>query len=430
MIKVLYVIAGDTSFDEMLYIDQFISQLNHRTVKSHLLVPTLPASQVTLQDRSTEITVAKPGYGEEDWQELLDSYEPQIIILCDAGFMLAENAPQLSYLQAEWLTEVPCVVAVMDFRLNLLKTKDDQLALKPYVLQQVTPPHVLDYDFLIKVCPPHDAIATDNPKLFQWGTQDLLSSLSIYNIRQEVRMQLGCKEDARLITLVFPIENSLLAMDRGLFAHFSIVIETLIYYLNQLEDNCVLAIINMPPPFEDYDFDNVQVRFFPTLDLPLLTDLLKSTELVITESLTYPGLSMSALRDIPCITMGSSLSLTEDNTFSHAFETLDPFVQMKLDVLKAESPELIFPYLSFPSVLKHPWPRTELYRDRNFYYLADLFDAEKTTRLLSELLNGGPYKDLFTSELSQFRQQKLDLSQDAEQIIRTLVTAPPRHLGL
>ncbi len=430
MIKVLYVVAGDTSFDEMLYLDQFISQLDHRTIENHVLVPTLPAAQITLQERRTILTQAKPGFGHEEWQELLADYEPQIVIICDPAVVLTEDAENLSYLSPHWLDDIPCVVAVMDFRMSLLKTPEGHLALKQYILGGVTPPHTMDYDFLIKVCPPHDAIETQSPKLFQWGTQDLLSSLSIYNIRQDVRMQLGCKEDSRLITLVFPIENSLMASEKGLFEHFSILIETVIYYLNQLEDDCVLAVINMPPPFEDYDFDNVQVRFFPTLDLSLLNNLLKSTELFLTESLTYPGLSQSALRDIPGITFGSSLSLNAAGEFEYAFENLHPFLQMKLDVLKEENPELLFPYLSFPSHYKGDWLQTELFREKNLFYLADLFDADKSIRMIRELLNGGAYLDQFKTELQNFRQKKLELTQDAESIIRTLVTAPPRHLGL
>lgn len=434
MIKILYVIAGDLSFDEMLYVDQFIGQLNHRMVENRLLVPPLPASQVTIQDRSTEIITANPGFSYEDWQALLAEYEPQIVILCDTAIMLSEDALHLSYMDPDWLEDIPCVVAVMDFRMNVLKDRDGKLALKEYVLKGTPPPYALAYDFLIKVCPPHDAIATENPKLFQWGTQNAMAGLSLYTVREEVRLQLGCRPDSRLISLVFPIENSLMAAEKGLFAHFGIVIETVIHYLNQLEEDCLLAVVNMPPPFEDYDFDNVQIRFFPTLDLPLLNNLLKSSELLLTESLTYPGLSLSALQDIPVITFGSSLSLAThadgSHTFKHAFKTLDPFAQMKLDMLATENPDLIFPYLSFPVELSHAWPQTELYQNRNLFYLADLFDIEKTHRLISQLLNGGDYLDAFKHQLQDFRQKKLDLTQDAETIIRTLVTAPPRHLGL
>lgn len=434
MIKILYVIAGGMSFDEMLYVDQFIGQLNHRTVENRLLVPPLPASQVTIQDRRTEIITVNPGFNEEDWQSLLTDYEPQIVILCDAAVMLSEDAFNMSYMDPDWLEKIPCVVAVLDFRMNVLKTPEGKLALKEYVLQGITPPYALEYDFLIKVCPPHDAIATENPKLFQWGTQNAMAGLAMYSVREDVRLQLGCRPDSRLVTLVFPIENSLMAAERGLFAHFGIVIETVIHYLNQLEDDCLLAVVNMPPPFEDYDFDNVQIRFFPILDLPLLNNLLRSSELMITESLTYPGLSLSALQDIPVITFGSSLSLAfnEDgsHTFKHAFKTLDPFAQMKLDVIASEDPDSIFPYISFPMELSHPWPQTELYQNHNLFYLADLFDLEKTHTLISQLLNGGDYLDAFQQQLKDFRQKKLDLTQDAEVIIRTLVTAPPRHLGL
>jgi len=428
MIKVLYVLAGDTSFDEMIFLDAFINQLPGETIKNHILAPSLPMVHVALQNRSTEITAATPGFDYEDWSKLLKEFEPQVVILCDPYIMLTEEASDLTYIETEWLDDIPCVVAVMDFRANILRTPDDQLALNDFILAGETPPAVLDYDFLIKICPPHDAIPTQNPKLFQWGCQDQMSSLAVYAERDEVRNQLGCKANARLVTLVFPIESALMAMEKGLTAHFPVVVEMLIYYLNQLDGDYLLSVINMPPPFEDYEFDNVQIRFFPTLDQYLLNGLFKATELFICESLSYPGLALSTVRDIPTLALGCSVGLDAEENIVHKLGELSPFIQLKLDSLKAENPDSLFPFISFPSRLRHSWPQTELFRDHFMFYLADLFNEARTLQLLKELLHGGPALETFQSELQAYRQRKLDLTQDADNIIRKLVTAPPRHL--
>ncbi len=427
MIKVLYLIAGDMSFDEMLFLDAFINQLPMRNVKNHLLVPTLPLTQVTLQNRNVEFTVAKPGFGYEEWSQLLKDFDPQIVILVDPYVLLVPDAPDLTYVELEWLDEVKGIIAVMDFRANLLKTTDDQLAFAPYVLAGEEPPFVLDYDFMIKVCPPHDSGPTKNPKLLQWGCQDQMSSLAIYSVRDEVRNQLGCPPDARVITMVFPIENTLMALEKNLAPHFPVMVETLIHYFNQLEGNYLLAVVNMPPPFEDFDFDNVQVRFFPTLDMELLGNLFKATELFLTESLTYPGLVFSALRDIPGISFGSSLGLDADGNLMPAVE-LSPLLQMKLEALKEVAPEAIFPFISFPSHLQSAWPRSPIFNERFQYFLADLFNEPRTLQLLDGLLHDGPDMALFREELAKYRQRKLGYTTEAEQIIRKLVTAPPRHL--
>lgn len=428
MIKVLYLIAGDMSFDEMLFLDAFINQLPVQAIENHLLVPTLPLTHVTLQNRNLHFTVARPGFGYEDFRQMIDEVQPQVVILVDPYILLGPDAPNLTYVELEWLDELQSVVAVMDFRANLLKTDEDQLALSSYILEGQTPPYVLDYDFMIKICPPHDSMPTKNPKLLQWGCQDQLSSLAIHGVRDEVRQQLGCAADARLITLVFPIENTLLALEKGLAPHFPVVIETLIYYLNQLGGNYVLAAINMPPPFADFDFDNVQVRFFPSLDLELLNNLLKSTELFITESLTYPGLVFSNLREIPSISLASSADLNAQGEITTRAGNLSPFLQMKLEELKEHSPEALFPFISFPSRLKHNWPHSPVFNQRFMFFLADIFDETRMLELIENLLNKGPDYETFKFELADYRQRKLSKTQDAEAIIRKLVTAPPRNL--
>jgi len=428
VIKVLFIIAGDFSFDEMVYLDSFINQLPGTTIESRILSPQLPLTHVNIKNRNVEVTPAKPGFGPDEWQELIQDFEPQIVILCDPYILLGPEAPDLSYIDLAWLDELRSVVGVIDFKANLLKTADDQLALKEYVLSQTTPPYTLDYDYLIKVCPPHDAIPTQNPKVLQWGCQDPMAALSSYTIRDEVRTQLSCRPETRIVTMVFPMENSFQALEKGLFAHFPLVVETLIHYLNQLEEEYLLAIINMPPPFNDFDFDNVQVRFFPTLDMHLLSDLLKTTELFITESLTYPGHILSALRDIPGISLGSSLGLDAQGNYTHHFEELSPFLQLKLDVQRQESPESLFPYISFPSHFQREWLQTEMFQERYLYFLADLFDEAKTTALIDDLLSQGPRRQAFQTALVDYRQRKLELTQDAESIVRHLVTAPPRNL--
>ncbi|PKL76271.1 MAG: hypothetical protein CVV27_11125 [Candidatus Melainabacteria bacterium HGW-Melainabacteria-1] len=429
MIKVLYVVAGDMSFDEMLFLDSFLNQLPPQAVTNHLLVPMLPLTHVTLQNRSLDFTVAKPGFGYEEFQQLLEDFDPQILILLDPYILLVPDGPDLSYIQLDWLEDLQPQIAVMDFRANLLKTPDGQLALADYVLAGETPPFVLDYDFLIKICPPHDAIPSNNPKLLQWGCHDQMSSLAIHSVRDEVRSQLGCTPDARLVTIVFPVENTLQALQKGIAGHFPVVIETLIHYLNQLEGQFVLSAINMPPPFEDFEFDNVKIRFFPTLDLDLLGNLLKATELFVTESLSYPGLIFSALRDIPGITLGSSVALEADGSLSHRAAELSPLLQLKLENLKEWEPEAIFPFISFPSRLRHAWPQTELFSQSFLYFLADLFDEQRMVSLIDGLLNKGPDHAYFCETTREYRQRKLEQTQDAEQIIRRLVTAPPRHLA-
>lgn len=428
MIKILFIVAGDTSFDEMIFLDAFINQLPSEPVENHILTPVLPLSHVSIQERNVEIHEARPGFGYEEWAEVLEEVKPQVVILCDPYVLLDPFSEDLTYIELEWLDDIEAVVAVMDFRANLLKTPDDQLALEEYILAGETPPYVMDYDFLIKVCPPHDALPSSNPKLLQWGCQDLLASLAVYNVRDQIRNQLGCPPETRIVSLIFPVENTLLSISQGLNRHFAIMIETLIYYFNQLEGHYLLAVVNMPPPFDDFEYENVMVRFFPELDQELLNGLYKATELLLTESLSYPGLITSALQNIPTVVMGSSLALNPDGSLSHAFESLTPFLELKLQSIIEEDPEILFPYLAFPRRFKYAWPQTRVFDHRFFYYLVDIFNEADCVATFEQLLNGGEAQEQFFGALREYRELKLGLTIDADKVIKKLITAPPRNV--
>ncbi|PIQ27320.1 hypothetical protein COW36_00025 [bacterium (Candidatus Blackallbacteria) CG17_big_fil_post_rev_8_21_14_2_50_48_46] len=428
MLKVLYIIAGDTSFDEMLFLDTFINQLPSKEIENCILAPALPLSHVVLQNRQVRIEQGTRETEHENWLALLEEFQPQVAILCDPAVLLSPEAEALSYFDLEWLEDLPCALSLFDFRANLLKTEDGALALKKYVLENSEPPASLDYDYLIKICPPHDYTPSQNPRLIHWKNQDIMPQLSIYAVKDETRQQLGVAKDSKVITLVFPVENLLMANQRGLNRHFSLVTDVLIHYLNQLSGQYHLYVVNMAPPDAETQFDNVKIRYLETLEMELLDSLLKASDLFITESLTYPSLIQSSLREIPSLCLGSSVGLDEKGELTHAFENLSPMLQLKLETLKAESPEHIFPYMSFPIPRYDEWPGRTLFHKRFFFYLMDLFNEAEMIETIRECLHGGPARDHFREELKSYLQNKLEGPRDAEQIIRKLSTAPPRYL--
>lgn len=428
MLKVLYIVAGDTSFDEMLFLDTFINQLPSQEIENCILAPALPLSHVVLKNRQVRIEKGTFEMTRESWQVLLQAFQPQVAILCDPAVLLGPQATELSYFQLDWLEDLPCALSLFDFRANLLKTEEGHLALKQYVLEEKKPPASLDYDFLIKICPPHDFTPSQNPKLLHWRNQDLMPQLSVYAVRDETRQQLGVAKDSKVITLVFPVENLILANQKGLERHFSLVTDLMIHYLNQLSGHYHLYVINMSPPDTETQFDNVKIRYLETLEMELLDSLLRASDLFITESLTYPSLIQSALREIPSLCLGSSLRLNEKGELVHGFASLSPLLQLKLETLKAEAPENIFSYLSFPVPRHDEWPGRTLFHKRFFFYLVDLFNENEMVETLKDCLHGGPLRDQFREALNGYIQAKLQGPRDAEQIIRKLSTAPPRYL--
>ncbi|MBT9545265.1 MAG: hypothetical protein IV090_07745 [Candidatus Sericytochromatia bacterium] len=428
MFKVLYIVTGDTSFDEMLFLDTFINQLPSKEIENCILAPPLPLSHVVLKNRQVRIEQGTRATTRETWQALLAEFQPQVVILCDPAILLSPDAQALSYFELEWLEDLPCALSIFDFRANLLKAENGELAHKRYILNDLEPPATLDYDFLIKICPPHDYTPSSNPKLIHWHNRDLMPKLSVYAVKDETRQKLGVDKDSKVLTLVFPVENIIMASDKGLGNHFQLVTDLMIHYLNQLKGHYHLYVVNMSPPSEETDFDNVKVRYLETLEMDLLDSLLKASDLFLTESLTYPSLIQSALREIPSLCLGSSVGINSQGVLTHSFEKLSPMVQLKLESIKAEAPQTLFPYLSFPVERRDPWPGRTLFHKRFFFYLVDLCNEKEMVETLQDCLNGGPLRDQFQEELKKYIQTKLDGPREAEQVIRKLSTAPPRYL--
>jgi hypothetical protein len=428
MLKVLYIITGDTSFDEMIFLDTFINQLPSKEVENCILAPPLTLGHVVLTNRQVRIEQGTRETTRETWQNLLQEYQPQIVILCDPAVLLSPDAHDLSYFDIEWLEDLPCALSIFDFRANLLKAENGELAHKRYILNDIEPPSTLDYDFLIKICPPHDFTPSKNPKLIHWHNQDLMPKLSVYAVKDETRQKLGVSKESKVLTLVFPVENIIMASEKGLGLHFSLVTDLMIHYLNQIKGNYHLYVVNMPPPNEEIEFDNVKVRYLETLEMDLLDSLLKASDLFLTESLTYPSLIQSSLREIPSLCLGSSVGLDAQGQWRHAFETLSPLIQLKLESIKETAPHTLFPYLSFPIKSSEPWPGRTLFHKRYFFYLVDLLNETEMIETLRECLYGGPLQDHYLAELKKYIETKLNGPREAEQIIRKLSTAPPRYL--
>lgn len=426
--NILYIIAGDGSLDEMFFLDTFITQLSTGDVTNVVLAGPLPVSHLDMRHDNMRLCLARQDFDHEAWQNILEEFQPNAVILCDPSILLHEDAEHLTFFKLEWLDELTCPLAVFDFKANLLMNQDGNLALDEYLLKGKEPPYQMDYDFLIKICPPHDALPTQNPRLLQWHNMDLMPSLAIHSVREETRNQLGCEADRKMISLIYPVENILLAGSKGWIEHFYLCVDMLIYYLNQMKGRYHLNVINLTPRESDYEFNNVYVRHFQALEQSLVSSLLKSSDLFITQSLTHPILIQSALNKIPSICLGSSVHLNQGE-LQYAFDELSPFAELKVEELKDMNPDLLFPYISFPHPLKRDWPKLELFSKRFFFFLADIFNEQQVLQYFNELLYGGPRKEHFLETLNTYKERKLTGSDSADQIIKTLVTAPPRYLN-
>lgn len=418
------MVAGDFSFDEMFYVDTFINQLPQHSIKSIILTPKLPVTHINIRNNNITLIYAGKNYLEKDWLQVLKTHQPQLVVLCDPEVLLVNEKgvadKHLSYFKRAWLEKLPCPLAVMDFKANLLKISGQQrLYLEHYEGQEEL--ISIPYDYLIKICPPHKWVESQNPTLMQWKNIDLMPMVSVHAVKDETRHQLQCEENTKLVTVLFPMESLFMAIERELFGCFDVALKALIYYLNQIEGPVRLFVVNADVSFAETEFDNVSLRCFPTLELELVNRLLKSSDLFVTQSMTFPPVIQSTYRSIPAIVWGSSVGW-RNQQFTSAFGELSPHFQQELRAVAQENPKLLFPYTTFPA-RNFAWPEVELFSGKYFFYLADMFNETKTLALVKGLLDKtSPQFQHFDVAQAEYINRMGD-SLDAEQIVHRIVKA-------
>lgn len=427
MANILFLVTGDLSFDEMSYLDMFFNQLPTKSLQHLLIAPSLAISCLNPR-QNLRLQIADGYFNQTKWQAIIERFNPDLAILLDPVYPLSSDAGKCTYFELEWLNDLECPLAIMDFQEDnvFTLTNDGCLVLTEYVDDEDAPNIIPDA--IIRVCPPQEAIVQSPERttpIFNWGFVDNVTGLAEQVLRAETKAELACPDDTKIITLKFPLEAMILAPEQNHSQHFRTVVEILIHYLNQFEDEQFqLYVINMPNVFTADQYDNVTLRVFEVLQLELQNRLISSSELFFTQSTTQPALIQSSFKNIPSIVLGNSVDYSAGE-LTYSIKEMSPFIKLKLAQIKEENPEILFPYLSYPHRTTLDWEeikKISLFTSSFFFCLVDIFDEARTLPFLKKLYNQqSDARQYIDKDVLRYKRTKLENTRDAGYIVKRLL---------
>ena len=152
--------------------------------------------------------------------------------------------------------------------------------------------------------------------------------------------------------------------------------------------------------------------------------LISSSELFFTQSTTLPDLIQSCFKRIPAIVLGNSVDFNSGQ-ITHSIQEMTPFIKLKLAQLQEENPEILFPYLSYPTRTNLDWEaikKLSLFTSNYFFCLVDIFDEARTLPFLKKLYDkNSEARQYIEKDSLRYKNEKLENTRDAGYILKRML---------
>ena len=280
---------------------------------------------------------------------------------------------------------------------------------------------------VIKPCPPflpEDNDSKSKINTLYWKNLEEFAFLNKDEARSTLRKAMKIDPDSKIVLLMLDLEQIFIARNQELLVHYQVLIETVFHYLTALDIECNLLVANMVKlNLEIKEESKVKIFFVGVLKDNDYEQIVRASDLIITESIAAPHLIDGANIKIPVINLKSSLFLEdikeEDGTSAldvvYNFEELSPFAQAKVEYLIINSPQSIFKYYTFPHKASIEFNESKVFGHYIFTF-SELFDEKGTSQLIKDLLLNDDY---IKEEIYRI-EQYLELRSDAIEAIDLL----------
>lgn len=283
---------------------------------------------------------------------------------------------------------------------------------------------------LVKPCPPfipEDMDAKDKLQTLYWKNLEEFAFLNKDDARSELRKAMKVSQDSKMVTLMLDLEQMFIARNQDLLTHYQVLIETVYYYLTLLDVECNFVIGNMVKlDLNIIENSKVKIFFVGVLKDEDNEQIVRASDLILTESIANPNLIDAANLKIPVINLKSSLFLDEikDENGNQAldivysFKEVTPFIQSKIEYLIVNSPQSVFKYYTFPYKASIEFNETKVFGHYIFTF-SELFDEKETTRLIKDLLLNEDYIKEEIYRIEQYLELRAD-AVEAQELLESL----------
>jgi hypothetical protein len=389
-VKILFLIVGPVSFKSANFVRNFIKQLDPQM--HSLYVMSEKATFAYLQaPKKTKFLSMSDSFNEGIFKHYITNKKFDLIFMVNLDIILFDDthvAFKKEYL--DYITN-PILFLVTN---NQVIFKDDYVELSGLPESKTK----LNVPFsLIKSCPPYipdtDIEDNDGIKTYYWKNLESFAFLNKYESREKLKEHLLLPEDCKIVSLIFDVENVYLAGISGLFYHYKVLIECIYHYLVSLDITCTLIVGNLAKlPVEEYS-PKVKIYYYSLLQEEDFELALRSTDLMLSESIADLSLIDAANLKLPVINLKNTLMLQQvkdeegNDAFDivYHFDELTDFARSKVDDLIVNCPGAILPYYAFPNVATINFEGTKVFGHYIFTF-TEFLDEKGTTALIRDLL--------------------------------------------
>jgi len=436
MKKILFILVNPLSHDETFGIDNFVKGLSD-DYEFYCLAPLFPATYLLNHQNIKTTTLASSIDMEhkeindiksfDDWKKYYDSIKPDVVFLVDPEFIITAESNLV--FKRTWLSIIECPIGILEYHDRLAVTKKGYLTLKN-ADKLPAKVHTLKIPFTrVIACPPNRpvlSLTTEKAPLYL-KNEEPFSNLAMYSIKSSLYEELRCSDDNKIVMLFFShqamLEGIIANMSTGY--HYKAVIETLVHYFEQVGAPIQLLVFNVPK-IEEIKSEKVHIHYFPSLSIEGYKHWIKAADLLLVESITHPALIDAAAINVPAVVLANSVTFKEKDgqkiLVSEMGKIPTKFVWDKMNELLNIAPEVLINYVSFPHKTTR-WTEKKFISDNFAYYFADLFNEPKTLSLLNELLMDTKAIENTKKLLTEYLLNSTELTQTAEDIVKTILSA-------
>lgn len=419
--NILFLVIGPVPLKSANFVRNFIKQLD--TQEHSICVMAERVTLALLQTpQRTKTFLLDNDFTENIFKEILDKNRFDFIIIGNFEILLYDDSNILFKKNHFSLIKTPIMFLLatgssLIFRDGhcIFSENDNKIKINaPFSVIKPCPPFIPDMD---------NDENNKNVKTFYWKNLETFAFLNKEEARASIKQRIKASEESKIVSLMLDNEQTIPAGIQKLSYHYKVLIDCISYYLSKLDTDINLIVGNMTRFTLENEYPNVKVIFWGTVLDEDQEQIIRGSDLILTESISGTVLVDSANLKIPVINLKSTVIvekiIDEENQefmdIMFNFPELTEFGQSKIEELISNCPESIFPYYSFPNVASVKFDETKVFGLYIFTF-TELFDEKGTIQLLNDLLLSPDAIKEETYRINQYLALRAD-AEDAEEIL-------------
>lgn len=421
--KILFLIVGPVSFKAASFLRSFLKQIDLQEHSITVMSEEFSFFYLEANDKVKFISMSAKNFSEALFKNFMENTKIDKTFVVNFDLLLFDD--RKTAFKKSFVQHINTPIMFFNTNSSVIFDKNSaEFENLPDSKVEITSPFAV-----VKSCPPYipdDEDAKNKIPTFYWKNLEEFAFLNKDEARSQLRKAMKVGQDSKVVTLMLDLEQMFIARNENLLTHYQVLIETLHHYLTSLDIECNLLIGNMVKlELKIKEDSKVKIFFVGVLKDNDHEQIVRASDLIVTESIASTTLIDAANIKVPVINFKSSLFLEEvkEEDGSQAldvvynFDELTPFAQSMVEYLIVNSPQSLFKYYTFPYKASIEFNETKVFGHYIFTF-SELFDEKESTQLIKDLLLNEDYIKEEVYRIEQYLELRSD-AMDAQELIES-----------